>query len=96
VQTVSVVSGDVAEHGCVRRGRAIRGVVLLDDHLAFGKGPPQEGVILGNARGQYVVQAATCDALVGEATTTTRATGVVSSTVVRAATGSDKRRDGRG
>jgi hypothetical protein len=79
----------------VRRGKATRGAVLMNDHLPFGKGLLKKGVIWGSACGQFVVLAATSAALVGEATTTTRATWVVSATVVRTASSSDKRRDGR-
>jgi uncharacterized transporter YbjL len=43
-----------------------------------------------------VVQAATCDALVGEAATTASATWVFPASGVGTATSSDKRGDGRG
>jgi hypothetical protein len=48
-QTVRVIGGDVAKQGGVRRVRATRGAVLLDDHLALREYPPQESVIRGSA-----------------------------------------------
>jgi hypothetical protein len=49
----------------VRRGRAARGAILLDDHLPFGEGPVHKGVIQGCASGHDMVRAATCTSLVG-------------------------------
>jgi hypothetical protein len=64
-KAVRVIGGDVAQQSGARRGRATRGAVLLEDHLALRDGPPQESVIRGSARGQDVVKAAACAALVG-------------------------------
>jgi hypothetical protein len=48
-QTVSVIGGDVAQHGSVRSGRATTDAILMDDHLQFGNSPLQKGVMWGNA-----------------------------------------------
>jgi hypothetical protein len=80
--TVIVVDWHVAQESSVRRCKANRGTMLQDDHLSFGPCPLQKSVIRGSAGGHDVVEAATCAALVREATAVTRATWVVASAVV--------------
>jgi hypothetical protein len=80
--TVRFVEWHVTQDSSVRRCRATKGAILMDDHFPFGQCPLQKSVIRRSAGGHDVVQTATCVALVREAKAATRATWVVASAVV--------------
>jgi hypothetical protein len=74
--------GGVAHEGSMRGGSAIVAAILLNDELALGKCPFQEGIHTPYKTEEAVVDTTTTTALVGHATSAATTTvGVATATV---------------